>query len=90
MTERVRIDRWLWHARFYRSRVQAQEAAASGLIRLNGVRIEKPSAAVRPGDIVTVPRGREVVAVRIEAIAERRGPAPDAERLYKIVGQNPP
>lgn len=85
MAERIRIDKWLWHARFYRSRVQAQTAAASGLIRLNGARVEKASAGVQPGDILTVPRGREVVVVRIEAVAERRGGAPDARKLYSVV-----
>ena len=85
MSERIRIDKWLWHARFYRSRVLAQTAAASGLIRLNGARVEKASAGVQPGDILTVPRGREVVVVRIEAVAERRGGAPDARKLYSVV-----
>jgi ribosome-associated heat shock protein Hsp15 len=85
--ERVRIDKWLWHARFYRSRVQARQAAASGLLRLNGLRVEKPSAGVEPGDVVTLPRGREVVAVRIEAVAVRRGPSEEAKRLYSIVAE---
>ncbi len=85
MTERSRIDKWLWHARFYRSRAMAQTAAASGLIRLNGARVEKPSASVQPGDIVTLPRGRDVVAVRIEAVALRRGPASQALALYSLV-----
>ena len=85
MAERIRIDKWLWHARFYRSRVQAQAAAASGLIRLNGARVEKASADVRPGDILTLPRGREIVAVRIAAVAERRGGAPEAQKLYRIL-----
>jgi ribosome-associated heat shock protein Hsp15 len=85
VSERVRIDKWLWHARFYRSRVQAQAAAASGLIRLNGVRVEKASAGVQPGDILTVPRRRDVLAVRIEAVAERRGGAPEAQKLYSVV-----
>ena len=84
--ERIRIDKWLWHARFYRSRVQAQEAATSGLLRLNGMRVEKPSAGVQPGDIVTLPRGRDVLAVRIEALALRRGPSAQARKLYRIVG----
>ena len=85
MTDRIRIDKWLWHARFYRSRVLAQGAAVSGLIRLNGARVEKASAGVQPGDVLTVPRGREVLVVRIEALAERRGGAPEARKLYSIV-----
>jgi ribosome-associated heat shock protein Hsp15 len=84
--ERIRIDKWLWHARFYRSRASAQEAAASGLLRLNGLRVEKASAGVQPGDIVTLARGREVLAVRIEAVALRRGPPAEARKLYSLVG----
>jgi ribosome-associated heat shock protein Hsp15 len=83
--ERIRIDKWLWHARFYRSRIQAQEAAASGLLRLNGSRVEKPSAGVQPGDVVTLPRGHNILAVRIEAVALRRGRPVDARKLYSVV-----
>lgn len=81
----MRIDKWLWHARFYRSRPMAQAAAGSGLIRVNGMRIEKPSASVEPGDIITLPRGREILAVRIQALAQRRGPAREAQTLYEVV-----
>jgi ribosome-associated heat shock protein Hsp15 len=72
MTERIRIDKWLWHARFYKSRVLAQHAAVSGLIRLNGARVQKASAGVGPGDVLTLPRGPAVVAVRVQALAARR------------------
>jgi len=89
MASSVRIDKWLWHARFYKSRARAQEAAASGLIRLNGVRVEKPGANVTAGDVLTLPRGRDIVAVRIEALAVRRGPAVEAQTLYKILGEAP-
>ena len=85
MSERVRIDKWLWHARFYRSRSLAQQAAMSGLVRLNGARIEKAGHGVKPGDLVTLPRGGHVVAVRVLAFAIRRGPAREAEALYEIV-----
>jgi ribosome-associated heat shock protein Hsp15 len=81
----MRIDKWLWHARFYRSRPLAQEAAASGLIRVNGARVVKPSASVGPGDIVTLPRGRDILAVRVQALAERRGPAREAQTLYEVL-----
>jgi ribosome-associated heat shock protein Hsp15 len=81
----MRIDKWLWHARFYRSRPMAQEAATSGLIRVNGVRVVKPSASIGLGDIVTLPRGRDILAVRVQALAVRRGPAVEAQSLYEIV-----
>src|SRR5258708_22843597 len=85
MADGVRIDKWLWHARFYRSRSLAQAAAASGLIRLNGVRIQKASANVGRGDVLTLPRGREIVAVRVQALALRRGPAREAQTLYALL-----
>jgi len=82
---RDRIDRWLFHARLYRSRALAQQAAASGLVRLNGARIEKPGHSVKPGDILTLARGGEVLALRVLALAARRGPAAEARQLYEIV-----
>ena len=86
----ARIDKWLWHARFYRTRVLAQAAASGGLIRLNGHRVEKSSVSVGPGDVLTLPRGREVVVVRVVGLAERRGPASEAQRLYEILTETPP
>jgi ribosome-associated heat shock protein Hsp15 len=85
----IRIDKWLWHARFYRSRPLAQQAAQSGLIRVNGTRVVKPSVNVGPGDIVSLPRGRDVVAVRVQAVALRRGPAREAQTLYEVVADTP-
>lgn len=85
----ARIDKWLWHARFYRTRVLAQAAATGGLIRLNGHRVEKSSADVEPGDVLTLPKGREVIVVRVLALAARRGPPADAQRLYEILAETP-
>lgn len=88
MADRIRIDKWLWHARFYRTRPLAQRAAESGMLRLNGARVVKPSAAVGPGDVLTLPRGREVVAVRVVACGTRRGPAREALSLYEILTES--
>jgi len=85
MTDRIRIDKWLWHARFYKTRVLAQEAAAKGRIRRNDVRIEKASVEVKIGDILTLPRGREVAVIRVLACGERRGPASEARLLYETL-----
>lgn len=85
MNEHLRIDKWLWHARIFKTRALAQQAAASGLIRLNGNRIGKSSTNVTPGDVLTLPRGREVVALRVLALGTRRGPAPEAQALYEIL-----
>ena len=86
----ARIDKWLWHARFYRTRVLAQAAASRGVIRLNGHRVEKSSVDVEPGDVLTLPRGSEVVVVRVVGVALRRGPASEAQRLYEILTETPP
>jgi ribosome-associated heat shock protein Hsp15 len=81
----TRIDKWLFHARFYRTRALAQAAASAGKVRLNGVRVEKPAQTLKPGDILTLGKGDQVMALRVLALAERRGPAPEAQRLYEIV-----
>ena len=80
-----RLDKWLFHARFYRTRSLAQAAAEAGRVRLNGVRIEKPGRTVKPGDVVTLGHGGQVMAVRILALALRRGPASEARNLYELV-----
>jgi len=85
MTDRIRIDKWLWHARFYKTRALAQEAAAKGRIRRNDIRVEKASVEVKIGDILTLPRGREVAVVRVLGCGERRGPASEAQMLYEVV-----
>jgi len=85
MTDRIRIDKWLWHARFYKTRALAQDAATSGRIRRNDVRVEKAGLEVKIGDILTLGRGREIVVVRILACGIRRGPASEARTLYEVV-----
>jgi|SRR6476646_9697479 len=85
-SESLRIDKWLWHARFYKTRGLAQQAAYSGILRLNNARVKKAGVTVRPGDVLTVPRGhREVVVIRVRALGVRRGPAPEAQALYEVL-----
>ena len=88
MTDRIRIDKWLWHARFYKTRALAQEAAAKGRIRRNDVRVVKASVEVRIGDVLTLPRGREVAVVRVLGCGERRGPASEAQLLYETLNDS--
>ena len=80
-----RIDKWLFHTRFWRTRLLAQAAAAKGKVRLNGTRVEKPAQTVRPGDILTLAQGGEILTLRVLALAKRRGPAPEARQLYEIL-----
>ena len=84
-----RLDKWLWRARFFKTRSLAARAVAEG-VRVNGRRVEKPGAAVRPGDVLTFPRGRAVFVVEIVALGERRGPAPEARALYLDRGSSAP
>jgi ribosome-associated heat shock protein Hsp15 len=86
-TDRVRIDKWLWAARFYKTRSLASEAVAGGKVDVNGER-SKPARLVRVGDEVVVrqPPFRWQLAVR--ALAERRGPASAAHRLYEETAES--
>ena len=85
---RERIDKWLWQARFYRSRALAQNATNSGRVRVNGQRVEKPGQGIKCGDVLTLPRGREVLVIRVIGFGQRRGPASEAAALYEIVADN--
>ncbi len=79
----LRLDKWLWFARFFKTRTLATRVTASGKVRLNGDVVSKPHQAVRVGDVLTFPMGRDIRVVRIEALGQRRGPAPEARTLYE-------
>ena len=79
----VRIDKFLWFARLCKSRASAQKLAEDGHIRLNGRRIERAHAPVRPGDLITFPYGEGVRVVRAVALPARRGSAPEAHGYYE-------
>lgn len=78
----MRIDRLLFFLRFAKSRALAQAMLRKGHCRLNGQRVRRVSMDVGAGDVLTLPRGREVTVVRIEALPERRGPADEARSHY--------
>ena len=80
--DRLRVDKWLWQARFFKSRARAGEAASSGRLRINGTRCAKPAQPVRPGDVLTFPQERSIRVIRVEAVGTRRGPAAEATGLY--------
>jgi ribosome-associated heat shock protein Hsp15 len=88
--DRQRIDKWLWHARVVRTRTAAAELATAGHVRINGRRVDAPSRAVRPGDVVTVALDRAVRVVKVLAFAERRGSAGDARALCEALEPPPP
>jgi ribosome-associated heat shock protein Hsp15 len=80
--DEVRIDKWLWAARFFKTRGAATEAVAGGRVLLNGVRI-KPAKEVRPNDAVEVRVGQTTWTVRVTGLAEKRGSASVAATLYE-------
>jgi len=82
-TASLRLDKWLWHARFFKSRSLASKFCQSGRLRVNGEPTAKAHHMVRAGDVLTFPMGPHVRVVRIRALGERRGPAPEARSLYE-------
>jgi ribosome-associated heat shock protein Hsp15 len=85
----IRLDKWLWQARFCKSRALAARLVADGAVRVNAVRVTKPAAAVRAGDGLSFAAGGRVHAVRILALGTRRGPASEARLLYSDVDPSP-
>lgn len=79
---KLRLDKWLFHARFFKSRDLAQDCVESGHLRLNAQRCKKPGHGVVVGDVLTFPQGGQIRVVRVLALAERRGPATEAQALY--------
>jgi ribosome-associated heat shock protein Hsp15 len=77
-----RVDRWLWYARFLKSRSLAATLVQSGRMRINGDRISKASRIVRPGDVLTFPLGPHIRVIKVLLPGTRRGPAPEATTLY--------
>ncbi len=85
MSEFQRLDKWLWQARFYKTRGLAQRMCAAGKIRINSQRIRKAHYALKAGDILTFPQGSRIRVVRILAMPARRGPATEARRCYEDI-----
>jgi len=85
-----RLDKWLWHARFFKTRSQATSFVKSGKLRLNDTKIAKAHQAVRVGDVLTFPKARDIRIVRVLDLAERRGPYREAKLLYDDIGAETP
>ena len=86
--DRQRLDKWLWFARFAKTRTLAAKLVTDGFVRLNGQRVETAAKAVAVGDVLTVAVARTTALVRVEALGERRGPAPEARLLYTEVARD--
>ena len=86
-TDTVRIDKWLWAARFFRSRSLAQTAVENGRVLLAGQRV-KLSRQLRTGDLLTIRIGDDERTVIVRGIDDRRGPAPQAQMLYEETAES--
>jgi len=85
--DRIRIDKWLWHARVVKTRALAAELVSKGRVRVNGNRTDKPGRAVGPGDVLTLAVAGQVRVLRILGCGIRRGPAPEAAELFLELGE---
>lgn len=80
--EKVRIDKWLWAARFFKTRSMATKAVSGGHVHVNGSRV-KPARYVHMGDTMTIRRGHVEFEVVVLGLSDRRGPAAQARKLYE-------
>ena len=86
----LRLDKWLWHARFLKTRSLAAKHVAAEGVRVNGTRSVKPATSVKPGDVLTFALGPHVRTIKVLGTGLRRGPAPEAQALYEDLAPPPP
>ena len=84
-----RLDKWLWCARFFKSRGLASKLLGAGHLRLSGKVVAKAHQKVRVGDVLTFPQGPHVRVIEVLGLAVRRGPAPEAATLYQDLSPPP-
>jgi len=84
MTETpLRLDKWLWFARFVKTRSLATKLIVDGRMRVNGAPTQKAHYTVKLGDVLTFPLGPHIRVIKVVALGSRRGPAPEAQALYE-------
>ncbi|NBR34072.1 MAG: RNA-binding S4 domain-containing protein [Rhodobacteraceae bacterium] len=79
---KLRVDKWLWHARFFKTRTLAAKIVSGGHVRVNSDKISKPAYSIVVGDVLTFAQGNHIRVIEVLALGERRGPAPEAQTLY--------
>ena len=87
--ETQRLDKWLWYARLVKSRTMASGLVSNGRVRVNRQRVDKPSHALRIGDVVTATVNRRIIVAKVLAPGLRRGPAVEARMLYEDLSPPP-
>ncbi|MGR3507774.1 MAG: RNA-binding S4 domain-containing protein [Sulfitobacter sp.] len=88
-TQKLRLDKWLWHARFFKTRSLAAARVQAGAVRVNGQIVKKRATLVVAGDVLTFELGDNIRVIQIDAIGHRRGPAPEAQTLYTDLSPPP-
>ncbi len=88
--DRQRLDKWLWYARFFKTRSLATRVCAASRVRINRVVVAKANAALKIGDVLTFPQGSRIRVVEVAALGERRGPATEARALYTDLAPDQP
>ncbi len=83
----LRLDKWLWQARFIRNRQLADGLVAARRVRLNAQIVGKTHQLVRPGDVITLTERDQIRVLRVRALGERRGPATEARDLYEEIAR---
>jgi ribosome-associated heat shock protein Hsp15 len=79
----LRLDKWLWFARFVKTRSLATKLVVDGRMRINGAPTQKAHYTVKVGDVLTFPLGPHIRVIKVAALGSRRGPAPEAQALYE-------
>lgn len=79
---KLRADKWLWQARFFKTRSLSAKLITAGHLRVNSEKVHKASATLKCGDVLTFPQAKQIRVVRVEAMGTRRGPAAEAQTLY--------
>ena len=79
----LRLDKWLWFARFVKTRSLATKLIVDGRMRVNGIPTQKAHYTVKVGDVLTFPLGPHIRVIKVAALGSRRGPAPEAQALYE-------
>lgn len=87
--ESLRIDKWLWHARFVKSRSLAVRLCTAGGMRVSGTPVRKAHYALKVGDVLTFPLGPHIRVIKVLALGKRRGPASEARTLYEDLSPPP-
>lgn len=90
-TQKLRLDKWLWQARFFKTRSLSAKQISGGHVRVNGTKVTKNSFGVTPGDVLTFVQAKRVRIVKVADLGVRRGPALEAQTLYEDMTpeQNP-